>query len=213
MKYGGFRFRAEAKLAGKLYGQRFGVDVAFGDPILDAPESVVAETAKRLHLCSRPLQSATDFRFPLFDTAVERKAGCRALPCFARIPCRLKDEIHRRRSMRFRWDRLQVRRVISSELFLRGERNARLGRYVRHDDHVRRETFEERGVHAVVSIQQHVRVQALAPPRQKRRQLTVARSLAPHLYAAVACVGQLAGEEQTDVSVVPFELEVIALLA
>jgi hypothetical protein len=30
------------KLAGKLYGQRFGVDVAFGDPILDAPETVVA---------------------------------------------------------------------------------------------------------------------------------------------------------------------------
>ncbi len=43
MKYDGFRFRAEAKLAGKLYGQRFGVDVAFGDPILDAPEIVVTE--------------------------------------------------------------------------------------------------------------------------------------------------------------------------
>jgi hypothetical protein len=43
LKYDGFRFRAEAKLAGKLYGQRFGVDVAFGDPILDTPETVVAE--------------------------------------------------------------------------------------------------------------------------------------------------------------------------
>lgn len=43
MKYDGFRFRAEAKLAGKLYGQRFGVDVAFGDPILDAPDTVVAD--------------------------------------------------------------------------------------------------------------------------------------------------------------------------
>ncbi len=43
LKYDGFRFRAEAKLAGKLYGQRFGVDVAFGDPILDAPETVVAD--------------------------------------------------------------------------------------------------------------------------------------------------------------------------
>ena len=43
MKYDGFRFRVEAKLAGKLYGQRFGVDVAFGDPILDAPETVVAD--------------------------------------------------------------------------------------------------------------------------------------------------------------------------
>lgn len=43
LKYDGFRFRAEAKLAGKLFGQRFGVDVAFGDPILDAPETVVAD--------------------------------------------------------------------------------------------------------------------------------------------------------------------------
>jgi hypothetical protein len=43
LKYDGFRFRAEAKLAGKLYGQRFGVDVAFGDPIIDAPETVVAD--------------------------------------------------------------------------------------------------------------------------------------------------------------------------
>lgn len=41
LKYDGFRFRAEAKLAGKLYGQRFGVDIAFGDPIIDAPETVV----------------------------------------------------------------------------------------------------------------------------------------------------------------------------
>lgn len=42
LKYDGFRFRAEAKLAGKLFGQRFGIDVAFGDPILDVPEIVVA---------------------------------------------------------------------------------------------------------------------------------------------------------------------------
>ena len=43
MQYDGLRFRAECKLAGKLYGQRFGVDVAFGDPILGEPERVVAE--------------------------------------------------------------------------------------------------------------------------------------------------------------------------
>lgn len=41
--YDGLRFRAECKLAGKLYGQPFGVDVAFGDPILGEPEVVVAE--------------------------------------------------------------------------------------------------------------------------------------------------------------------------
>lgn len=43
MKYDGMRFRAECKLAGKLYGQAFGVDVAFGDPILGEPEEVIAE--------------------------------------------------------------------------------------------------------------------------------------------------------------------------
>ena len=43
MQYDGLRFRAESKLAGKVYGQPFGVDVAFGDPILGEPEIVVAE--------------------------------------------------------------------------------------------------------------------------------------------------------------------------
>jgi len=39
----GLRFRAECKLAGRLYGQPFGVDVAFGDPMLGEPERMVAE--------------------------------------------------------------------------------------------------------------------------------------------------------------------------
>jgi len=43
MQYDGLRFRAECKLAGKLYGQPFGVDVAFGDPIFGEPEVVVAD--------------------------------------------------------------------------------------------------------------------------------------------------------------------------
>ena len=42
MPYGGLRHRAEARLAGKLYGQPFGVDVAFADPILGEPELLVA---------------------------------------------------------------------------------------------------------------------------------------------------------------------------
>lgn len=42
MQYDGLRFRAVCKLAGKLHGQAFGVDVAFGDPILGEPEVVVA---------------------------------------------------------------------------------------------------------------------------------------------------------------------------
>lgn len=43
MQYEGLRFRAECRLAGKLYGQPFGVDVAFGDPILGEPETVAAD--------------------------------------------------------------------------------------------------------------------------------------------------------------------------
>jgi hypothetical protein len=43
LQYVGQRFRAECRLAGKVYGQPFGVDVAFGDPILGGPETIVAE--------------------------------------------------------------------------------------------------------------------------------------------------------------------------
>jgi len=43
MKYEGLRFRAMGKLAGKLYGQPFGVDVAFGDPMTGEPDLVAAE--------------------------------------------------------------------------------------------------------------------------------------------------------------------------
>lgn len=43
MKYDGLRFRAECSLAGKIYGQRFGVDVAFGDPIFGEPDTIVAD--------------------------------------------------------------------------------------------------------------------------------------------------------------------------
>lgn len=43
MKYDGVRYRAECTLAGKTYGQRFGVDVAFGDPVLGEPEVITAE--------------------------------------------------------------------------------------------------------------------------------------------------------------------------
>lgn len=43
MRYEGLRFRAECKLAGKLYGRAFGVDIAFGDPVLGDPQVVVAK--------------------------------------------------------------------------------------------------------------------------------------------------------------------------
>ncbi len=43
MRYDGLRYRVEARLAGKIYGHAFGVDVAFGDPIVGEPDRVVAE--------------------------------------------------------------------------------------------------------------------------------------------------------------------------
>ncbi len=42
MQYDGLRFRVECRLAGKIYGQPFGLDVAFGDPLLGEPEVVSA---------------------------------------------------------------------------------------------------------------------------------------------------------------------------
>lgn len=38
--YEGRRYRAEAALAGKIYGERFGVDAAFGDALTTAPEAI-----------------------------------------------------------------------------------------------------------------------------------------------------------------------------
>jgi hypothetical protein len=43
MQYEGLRFRAVCRLAGKLYGQPFGVDIAFGDRIFGDPEKITAD--------------------------------------------------------------------------------------------------------------------------------------------------------------------------
>jgi Nucleotidyl transferase AbiEii toxin, Type IV TA system len=43
MIYEGRRFQATCRMAGKLYGQPFGVDVGFGDPIIGPPEVVTAD--------------------------------------------------------------------------------------------------------------------------------------------------------------------------
>ena len=43
VQYDGMRFRAECQLAGKIFGQPFGVDVAFGDPVQGEPQSVEAK--------------------------------------------------------------------------------------------------------------------------------------------------------------------------
>ncbi len=42
LPYDGVRYRVECTLAGKIYARPFGVDVAFGDPILGEPELLVA---------------------------------------------------------------------------------------------------------------------------------------------------------------------------
>jgi hypothetical protein len=42
MRYDGKRFRAECFLAGRVFGDPFGVDVAFGDPIFGEPDLIVA---------------------------------------------------------------------------------------------------------------------------------------------------------------------------
>ena len=47
IQYDGMRFRSECLLPGKLFGDPFGVDVAFGDPILDEPEVMTADDIPR----------------------------------------------------------------------------------------------------------------------------------------------------------------------
>ncbi len=43
MQYEGYRYRAECRLAGMIYGRPFGVDVAFGDPLIGEPDVVTAD--------------------------------------------------------------------------------------------------------------------------------------------------------------------------
>lgn len=43
MQYNGYRFRAECRLAGAIYSRPFGVDVAFGDPLVGEPDLAVAD--------------------------------------------------------------------------------------------------------------------------------------------------------------------------
>lgn len=42
-RYEGYRYEAECRLAGKIYGQQFGVDVAFGDPLSGEIEVVTGD--------------------------------------------------------------------------------------------------------------------------------------------------------------------------
>jgi hypothetical protein len=85
MQYDGLRFRAECKLAGKLYGQPFGVDVAFGDPILGEPETVVAEDT----LAFAGIVPPTSRIYPI-ETHIAEKLHAYTMPR-ARPNSRVKD--------------------------------------------------------------------------------------------------------------------------
>lgn len=43
MQYDGYRYRAECRLAGAIYSRPFGVDVAFGDPLVGEPDLILAD--------------------------------------------------------------------------------------------------------------------------------------------------------------------------
>jgi len=85
MQYDGLRFRAECRLGGKLYGQAFGVDVAFGDPIFGEPELVVAEDV----LAFADIAPPTLRLYPL-ETHVAEKLHAYTMPR-ARPNTRVKD--------------------------------------------------------------------------------------------------------------------------
>lgn len=84
-QYDGLRFRAECKLAGKIYGQPFGVDVAFGDPILGEPEIVVAEDV----LAFAGIAPPTLRLYPI-ETHIAEKLHASTMPR-ARPNSRVKD--------------------------------------------------------------------------------------------------------------------------
>ncbi len=43
MIHDGLRFRAECRIAGKIYGQKFGVDIGFADPLSGEPDVLIAD--------------------------------------------------------------------------------------------------------------------------------------------------------------------------
>ena len=69
MQYEGMRFRAECRLASKIYGQVFGVDVAFGDPMLGEPETLPGPCAACLRRASGPKAAARRHRADVYVPA------------------------------------------------------------------------------------------------------------------------------------------------
>ncbi|MCB9878976.1 MAG: nucleotidyl transferase AbiEii/AbiGii toxin family protein [Planctomycetes bacterium] len=96
MRYAGHRFAAECRLAGKIYGRRFGVDVGFGDPLVGEPDEIVGDRlldfagieparmrlypivshiAEKLHAYSMPRQRPNSRIKDLPDLALLASAG------------------------------------------------------------------------------------------------------------------------------------------
>jgi hypothetical protein len=85
MVYDGLRFQATCTMAGKPYGQPFGVDIGFGDPILGAPDVVTADDTLGFAGISPPT-----LRLYPIETHIAEKLHAYTLPR-ARPNSRLKD--------------------------------------------------------------------------------------------------------------------------
>lgn len=85
MIYDGLRFQATCTMAGKPYGQPFGVDIGFGDPILGKPDVVTAEDTLGFAGIAPPT-----LRLYPIETHIAEKLHAYTLPR-ARPNSRLKD--------------------------------------------------------------------------------------------------------------------------
>ena len=85
MWYDGLRFRTQCRLAGKVYGQPFGLDVAWGDPIIGEPELVVAQNV----LAFAGIEPPTLRLYPL-ESHIAEKLHAYTLPR-KHINSRVKD--------------------------------------------------------------------------------------------------------------------------
>jgi predicted nucleotidyltransferase component of viral defense system len=85
MKYEGQRFQAGCTVAGKVYGRPFGVDVAFGDPILGEPERLIARDS----LGFADIAPPTLWVYPV-ETHIAEKLHAYTMPR-ARPNSRVKD--------------------------------------------------------------------------------------------------------------------------
>lgn len=85
MIYDGLRFQATCTMAGKPYGQPFGVDIGFGDPILGVPDVVTADDTLAFAGIAPP-----KLRLYPIETHIAEKLHAYTLPR-ARPNSRLKD--------------------------------------------------------------------------------------------------------------------------